>query len=335
MVILLRILLALLFAFLVSALYKFLCVFFIICTFKKELRIPKSVLITLLSIGVFFSTPRYNTGKLRLMYDDKGELVSPSLFDYFIDCIIPEEEAMNVGTTCFRCSSFLFKNSSDWIIKTAYNDRKHLSDFVKPYSDIRNNVMSGVWGQLHNKKTLYIQYPENKNAKLVVFCHGYAGNWKMYQGVLSKLSNCVVLTIGTSDISGIYNKSDISKVFTEYIPYLEEKGYTIKGIDIIGLSNGVSAINTAIKWFPTQFDSYTAVSGNLSHVSKVAGSINFIGGANDSSSNKMLQQHFECRKIRVKSLLYYPKDDHFLLVNRKDEVLQKLEIIINDTQTTS
>ena len=326
--IILRILLAVLFVLVVSPLYKFLCIFFLVCTFRNKVKIPNYAMLLVLVIGIFICTPRYNTGKLRLLYEEKGKLVDPPIIDYVVDCIIPEEEIMNIGVSCFNHCSIFFKNYPNWIVKTAYNNREHLSNFVKPYSDLHNNVMSGVWGQLHNNKTIYLQLPDNKNAKLIVFCHGYAGNWKMYQGVLSKLDNYIILSIGTSNISGIYDNTDISRIFSEYIPYLKERGYTISGINIIGLSNGVTAIDSAIRWFPTKFDSYTTISGNLSYLSTVSGSINFIGGAKDHSSNRMPEQHKQCKKIGVKSTLYFPDDDHFLLVNRPDDVIKTLQNII-------
>lgn len=326
--VILRILLVILFALVVSPLYKFLSVFFFICTFKSKLRISSSVLLVVLFVGVFLSTPRYTSGKLKLLYEKEGKLVAPPITDYIADCIIPEEEAMNLVTSCFSHCSVLFKDYPDWVIRTAYDNRDSLSNFVKPYSKLENNVMSGVWGQLHDNRTIYLQLPDNKNAKLIVFCHGYAGNWKMYQGILSKLGNCIILSVGTSNISGIYNNADINRIFSEYIPYLKERGYTISGINIVGLSNGVTAIDTAIKWFPTKFDSYTTISGNLSYLSTVSGSINFIGGAKDRSSNRMLEQYKQCKKIGVKSTLYYPNDDHFLLVNRPDDIIKTLRDII-------
>ncbi len=326
--IILRILLAVLFVLVVSPLYKFLCIFLFACTFRNKVKVSNRVIFAILAVGIFLCSPRYSSGRLKLLYEKNDKLVAPSVIDYVADCMFPEEDIMNAGTSGFRLFSAFFKNDPNWIIKTAYNNRDHLSDFVKPYSDLKNNVMSGVWGQLHGKRTLYLQLPDKKSAKLVVFCHGFAGNWKLYQGVLSKLDDCIILTVGTSNITGLYEKSDLDKIFTNYIPYLEEKGYAIKSVNIVGLSNGVSAVSRAIKWYPTKFDSYTAISGSLIYLSKVSGSINFIGGSNDHSSGKMPAQHRQCGRMGIKSKLYFPTDDHFLLANRTDEVIKTLREII-------
>lgn len=186
--------------------------------------------------------------------------------------------------------------------------------------------MSGVWGQLHGYSTVYIQYPLSQTNKLVVFCHGYAGNWKMYQGILSQLNNCIVLSMGTSDISGIYTKEDIQKIFDIYIPYLKE--YDIQEIHIIGLSNGGTAIDNAIKYYPHKFKSYTAMSSNLSTINKVDGSINFIGGKSDHSAGKIKLQHQKVVNMGIKFKIYNPEGDHFLLITHTEEVVDILNQII-------
>lgn len=348
-----RIVLFLLFALAASPLYKFLFLLWLVYTFNDKLNAPKYVYFIVLAVGIFFCIPRYNTGRLRLLYEEKGELVAPSKIDYVLDCIIPEEEFMNVGTKGFSLFPFPFKNHPNWVVQTAYNNRYRLSNFVKPYADLPNNVMSGVWGQLHGKRTVYLNLPkkkeskivelwhyigdlisgnsdkvEQKESKLVVFCHGYAGNWKMYQGILNQLDDCIVLSMGTKDISGTFNQKDIKKIFTNYIPYIEKKGYKIKDVHIIGLSNGASAISTAVKSFPTQFKSYTTMSGNLWGVHRVSGSINFLGGKRDGSSGLMPSQHKQCKQMGMKSTLYFPDDDHFLLVNKTEQVVKTLNEII-------
>lgn len=308
----------------VSPLYKFLGLFIATCSFlkKRYVRLP------IFLVGVFITTPRYNTGSTRLFYESDGKLSHPSILDYALDCLLPEEELIHAGTTVFCCGSSFFKDTDNWIYRTAYNNRDKLSGFTKPYSDLSNNVMSGVWGQLHGTRTAYLQMPKAGKAKrLVVFCHGYAGNWKLYQGILAHLDDCIVLSIGTPDINGIFHREDIKKIFTVYIPYLKSKDCDIQEIHIVGLSNGVSAINTAIAHYPTEFDSYTTISANLSGVTRTRGSINFIGGSNDPSANRLRQQHRQCQRLGIRSTLYYSASDHFLLIYEEEEAIKTLNRI--------
>jgi len=88
-------------------------------------------------------------------------------------------------------------------------------------------------------------YNKSKTYPLIVFCHGYLGNWKLYQGILGDFDNAIVLNIGTTDLSGIFNQSDIGRIFSFYIPALERMGYKIdhKQLHLVGLSNGGSAIS--------------------------------------------------------------------------------------------
>lgn len=311
----------------VSPLYKFLGLFIAACSFLKKRYVRLSIFLA----GVFMTTPRYNTGTTRLLYESDGKLFAPSVLDYTLDCLIPEEELIHAGTTAFCCGSWLFKDTDNWIYRTAYNDRNKLSNFTKPYSDLSNNVMSGVWGQLHGTRTAYLQMPKaSKSGRLVVFCHGYAGNWKLYQGILAHLDDCIVLSIGTPNTNGIFHKEDIEKIFTVYMPYLKSKGCDIREIHIVGLSNGVSAINTAIAHYSTEFDSYTTISANLSGVTRTRGSINFIGGSNDPSANQLRKQHQQCQRLGIRSTLYYSASDHFLLINEEEEAIKTLNRIIQN-----
>ena len=286
----------------------------------------KNILIfVLLSI----TTLSCSNKKVKLIYEKNGEISSPCNIDKVLDFIIPEKVCMKVGTTLFRYSGNTFENSKSWVIKTAYNNKNNLNEFVAPYSKTSPLLMSGVWGQLHGYSTTYIQYPKNTTNKLVIFCHGYAGNWKMYQGILSNLEGSVVISIGTSNINGIYSKNDLQKIFDIYIPYLKKEGYDVKELHIIGLSNGGTAISNAIKYYPSKFKSYTVISSNLAGIYKTKGSINFIGGQKDNSANKIKSQHQKCLNMGIKSVLYNPYGDHFLLVTKTNEIIHILNKIIN------
>lgn len=261
-----------------------------------------------------------------LIYEKNNKIYNPCFIDKTLDFFISERLFVKVSSTLFKYSGETFKNSDNWIIRTCYNNKNNLNNFNVPYSNTSWKLMSGVWGQLHGYSTVYIHYPKNKTNKLVVFCHGYAGNLKMYQGIINNLDNCVILSLGTSDITGIYTKEDIQKIFNIYIPFL--KDYPIKEVHIVGLSNGGTAIDAAIKYFPNSFKSYTVISSNLTNINKVDGSINFIGGRQDKSSNKIKTQHKKVLSRGIKSKLYNPEGDHFLLVMDTKNVIDNLNDII-------
>lgn len=49
------------------------------------------------------------------------------------------------------------------------------------------------------------RYDSSKSYPLVVFCHGFLGNWQLYSGIWRDLDNCIVLSIGTDNLSGIFS----------------------------------------------------------------------------------------------------------------------------------
>lgn len=91
------------------------------------------------------------------------------------------------------------------------------------------------------------------------FAHGYLGSWELYQGVLSSLKDCFMVSIATRDLSGIFGYDDINKIFKLYLPMLKEEGYNIdeSRLHLMGLSNGGSASNVALRSFDNRFQTIT------------------------------------------------------------------------------
>lgn len=161
---------------------------------------------------------------------------------------------------------------------------------------------------------------------MVVFCHDYLGNWQLYQGIWKDFDNAIVLSVGTRDLSGIFNENDINRIFSFYFPALERMGYRIdrNQIHLVGLSNGGSAVNAAMRSKHTaHFKSLTSVSCNIDRTRKVPCKVNLIGGGKDMSSNKMPQQYRQLKNNCVDAdLFYYNEENHFLLVNKRKEMLE-------------
>lgn len=198
-----------------------------------------------------------------------------------------------------------------------------------------DNPISGVYPQFFNDTfgTGYCavniispkQMEDEREYPLVVFCHGYLGNWQLYQGIWQGLDNCIVLSIGTRGLDGIFSQSDIDRIFSYYIPALKKMDYHIDTNDIhlMGLSNGRSAINAAMhSSHVRQFKSLTSISCNLSSLRRVPCQVNFIGGGNDSSARLMPQQHRAMQRMGVRSEMFFDEtENHFVLVNRRQDII--------------
>ena len=128
-------------------------------------------------------------------------------------------------------------------------------------------------------------------------------------------------------MSGIFTNRDINEIFSYYIPSLERMGYHIdhRQIHLMGLSNGGSAIVAAMH-------SSHAKDCNLGGLRKVPCRINLIGGGQDHSSRLMLNQASRLSKMGVHGGLFFdPEENHYILVNRRNEIIEFLKQEMNLT----
>ena len=301
--------------------------------------------------------PRYRidcSDRVRLVYlDDKGEPEHSPLLCYVVNTLIPEEEVVNLGIKNLQLvRPFLSRmgiHLGGTLIQQANHDIENgkIGNFFKPYDRLGlENPLSGVYPQLFNQmlgsnnRAVYICNPKgDENVRwsidngfkypLVVFCHGHLGNWQLYQGVWKDLGDCIVLSIGTRDLSGIFTPNDIKEIFDFYIPALERMGYNIdkEQLHLTGLSNGGSAIVSAMhSSYAKKLKSITTVSCNLEGLKRVPCQVNFIGGGKDKSSCRMPGQCRQLKAMGVDADIYFKDDEnHYILVNKREEIISFLK----------
>lgn len=282
--------------------------------------------------------------RVRLVYLDKeGNAQHPPLLQYLANTLVPEEEVVSFGIRSAAVAKYMGIGST--LIRQADDDAANgkIRNFLYPYDNLdAENPMSGVYAQAfhdflaNHARAVYICDPKGDEHvnwskdngfkyPLVVFCHGYMGNWKLYQGIWKDLNNCIVLSIGTRNLSGIFTQGDIKEIFDFYIPALERMGYNIdkEQLHLIGLSNGGSAVASAMHSpFADKFESLTTVSCNLGGLKRVKCQVNFIGGGKDRSSNRMPGQCRSLKAMGVDAGIYFDKyENHFILVNKREEII--------------
>lgn len=333
--------------------YKTLCVMLLCWLWRNDIaaRMPEHVkrwgmkavwgcLVAVLWIGM----PRYRVhsgDRVRLVYlDDNGKAKLPPLGHWIINTILPEEEIVHTGIFCMRLGKPIsrYLGIGQGLVRQANDDiaSGKIHNFYTPYDNLGlDNPMSGVYVQAFNEKfhtstrAAYIITPkdteEQKTYPLVVFCHGYMGNWQLYNGVWKDLDDAIVLSIGTRGLDGIFGANDIGEIFSFYIPALERMGYRIdeQQIHLIGLSNGGSAVISAMhSAYAKRFKSITTVSCNLEGLRKVPCQVNFIGGNKDDSSKRMRSQCKQLQQLGVDAAIFYDLDEnHFILVNRRNDII--------------
>lgn len=302
-----------------------------------------------LMLAIFIAVPNYfQRGRIQLHYlDEQGERTATPMFVYALNVLFPEEELMNVGMKCAALlppgnMSVMGHQVGSRLVRDAQNDfwtGKGLA-FYHPYNIISlngSNPGCAAMAQTCNEVLgtdydgIYVIKPQNYDPEkiypVVFFCHGFLGNWELYNGVLCGLKDCIVVSFGTRGLSGIFSHADIDKVFTRYIPYLKSEGYNVdeNNLHLMGLSNGGTAANVALGSFSKRFRSVTYVSTSCDVVKHCDMKVLMIGGGKDASSAGLPSAHRKLKRCGTPSELYFDeKANHFILVYQAEGIVKFL-----------
>lgn len=339
--------------------YRLLCLLLVVLlnrgSFKR--RFPKlyPFLTWGLALLIFIAIPNYfQRGRSQLIYlNDQGERISTPLSVYAINALLPEEELMNAGmklTAILPPASLspVFKNLGSRFIRDAQKDfwNGMALTFYAPYNRLSlqgSNPGSFAIAQTINETFgtaydgIYVTKPRNfddtKTYPVVFFAHGYLGSWEMYQGLLSRLEDCLVVSIGTRDLSGIFRYHDIQRVFTKYFPYLKAEGFHVdkEHLHLIGLSNGGSASNVALHSLSNQFRTITYLSTSCDIIKKSKAKVILIGGGKDASASGLPRAARRLQKCGTNVAIMYDKDDnHYMMVHQTKSIFDFLNKEIMD-----
>lgn len=267
---------------------------------------------------------------------------------YLANALLPEEEACNLSIKALALSQV--KSSLNvaghhvggMLLKDFHSDimNGRILHFYSPYNNLTwklSNPGSIAYGQLWNEMTgqsndaIYIikptDYDKKKEYPIVFFCHGFLGNWELYQGILPRLRNCIVVSISTRNLSGIFTRNDIKRIFTKYIPYLKETGYCIdeSQIHLIRLSNGGTASDVALTSFPDRFKSVTYISTSCDVARHTKTKVILIGGDKDVSSAKLPAAEKSFRRCGTTcAMMFLKNENHFVLIHRTKDIIDFL-----------
>lgn len=322
------------------------------------------IVVTILVVGVLLFMPKpYSFGRVKLYYQDtQGKRTHAPLLQCVCNALLPEEEIMNV---CMHAtvlgkyvgySSKLYgesyskhyapKGMGQQCIDAAVR-HGHIFKFYAPYSALDRNLntpMSGTYAQvfyqmgIQKSHSVYVirpkHYDSSKTYPLVVFCHGYLGNWQLYNGIWRDLENCIVLSIGTDDLSGIFHNKEIDGIFTRQIPFLQSLGYKIDmtQLHLIGLSNGGSACRIAYERHGNKFKSISGISAAPSpgpNAGERKCMVNLLGG-NDCSIYPRYEKTYKAMGMDA-ACYYEPKDNHFFALTHRKEMIAFLNKRMNNT----
>lgn len=320
------------------------------------------ILVLSLLICILIAIPNYfQRGRTQLVYmDEAGHRKAVPMNIYLLNVLFPEEELMNAGMKAtailppaelipfFNNFGSRFILSSENLVRDAQHDfwNGMALTFYWPYNQLSlqgSNPGTFTIAQLHNEifgtqyDGVYItkpqHYDKDKTYPVCFFAHGYLGSWELYQGLLSNLENCFVVSIGTKDLSGIFGYEDINKIFRFYIPMLKEEGYRIdeERLHLIGLSNGGTASNIALRSFDNRFQTITYISTSCDVVKRSRAKVLMIGGGKDANSANWPVSSKRLQGYGTKTaILFDEEDNHYMMVHQQQRIIdflnQELEL---------
>lgn len=325
--------------------YRLLCVLLCILINKSWMlhRTSKAVYRILcwsLVVGIFCAVPNYfQRGRTQLHYISKsGDYRHAPVPVYLANALLPEKEVCNLGIKAVALLGGGVHGVGGSLLDDAREDfwKGKLIGLYSSYNNL-SHPGSFAFGQLWNELThsgydaIYItrprHYDEGREYPVVFFCHGYLGSWELYQGILDELDGCYVVSIGTKDLSGIFSYQDINRIFSKYMPYLEKQGCGIdkSHIHLIGLSNGGTAADVALRSFSGKFKTITYMSTPCNVVKYSKSKVLMVCGGKD-------REGFGIRNTKKKlercgthcSILYDEGENHYMLVRKKKEVVDFL-----------
>lgn len=324
--------------------YRLLCVLLCVLINRKWLRERFSVrcyriACWVLVVGIYCAIPNYfQRGRTQLHYiTEKGEYRHAPIPVYIANALMPEKEVCNFGIKAVA----LFGAKSGGVgglLQDAHDDfwRGRMLGFYAPYNNW-SHPGSFAYGQMWNQMTnsnydaIYITrpkgYEKDRQYPVVFFCHGYLGSWELYQGVLDKLDGCIVVSIGTRDLSGIFTSNDLRRIFDKYIPYLQQEGYLvdIDHLHLIGLSNGGSAADAALRNYSNRFQSITYLSTPCNVVKHSKAKVLMICGGKDRGGFglSVAKRRLESCGTRC-AMLYDENENHYMMVRKQKDVVDFL-----------
>lgn len=335
------ILILLLFIFSVSATWRIGCIIILILIWKGYMgNLTPSfewgfrILLIICSIGFIISLPRYlplRKDRVRLYYINKdNQIRRPPFHHWIMNAILPEEELCHLGIKTSRIAAPLI-GIGEGLKENLKFEKKNrtLSNMINPYRELSGtgeNPMSAAYTQgfnqflKENNRSFYLIRPKNfdknKEYPLVVFCHGYMGNWKQYTGVMMGLENCIVVCMGTPDLIGHFFEDDIKNIHDLYIPLLHKWGYKIKldHVSIMGLSNGGTAVSEVYKKCSYLYRNIVFISTWIKQTFPIRSKVIIVGGSKDPSAMSMKNGYEDIRRNNPHtSLLMLENATHFTI----------------------
>lgn len=311
----------------------------IVLKYRNTFTLAMTIVFLLLFVYLFPDRKSSGSDYIQSVYYDSktGQQLDMPLLPY-ISNIVSEGDLMTGATILNKIVHFknLFRTRpAQDALDYTFNTPFFKNNFHLPYRDLAfkgapaHNVpfqmLKGL-GWYEDIEHYYLHIPEKwdkEKGEVIVFCHGFTGNWLLYTQLLAQNTSAAIIAIETPDFIGYFHPIVLKNVVNNILPHAYKRiGISNVKPHIIGLSNGGSAINYAVTLYPHTFKSYTILSASLNVVPKCNTRVNVIYGADDISGGvrKDIPDNKYIRKA-------FAGENHALIVSKTEEVYNLIERI--------
>ena len=308
---------------------------------ENKKRINRGVLILFFVSFWFFFPNRTSDSRnyLQSIYFDikTGDKIKQPIIPYLSSFIGEGDVMAVVSLASYFVPEKYFKGSAVGDIinynKSTYFINNNFHSFyreLEPKKTPPHNVPFQIMQDMEHYKGIghyYLHVPNTdklQDCEVIVFCHGYAGNWLLYPALFAKYTNAIVIAVETPSFSGYFTKKTMNDIMNKILPHAyDQAGISYKKAHLVGLSNGGSAINTSIVNFPNKFKSFTILSASLKNTPRTNKKVHVIYGSNDRSGG-IYKNIPKSKYVRHR----IEGEDHGLLVAHPDIIFELINKII-------
>ncbi len=310
---------------------------------RKHIRWAALVIAVLcFSSVVWLMPPRRSDPRSRfqsVFLDATGARVSCPWLPYFAN-LLPESDLIRISTLF----SGVFPFPTRGALLDELRDMEAFDNpFVREYRVFRDKdadrlVPSALFLQFLQQQGYYrdvshfvLILPEQSvaPAPLLIFLHGYMGNFQFYCSYFSDLTNFAVLIPSTKSLSGLWTQRDLDRLLGPIAEEIETSAKLDRDdVHLVGLSNGGSGVNAAAKTRSGAFKSLTFLStwvDPLPEQFSARKTIAVIYGERDGiSANNVKMVHLLRERGFAVTSYPFKRERHFLMLTRKQEVLNAI-----------
>ncbi len=326
-----------------------LCAILIAKRYIKQLTHYKWVypsLVVVCLIGLWITSPRirWNThDRVRLIYqDDDYNPKNMPLHHWALNTLIPEPEVLNFGLPVVKYTGKIIPDEWSHLFRLnrslldQFINGQPIRRFKQGYRNLEGHgqfLASGAVSQVFNTiggntRSVYVISPKNfdkdKTYPVVVYLHGYLGNWQLQQGLVLGLDDYIVLSPATHNLKGAWNYNDLNNIVNHQLSFLENIGYKIdrNRVHLVGLSNGAYyGSSEAVRDFSKDFSSVTFIVGGKTTDKRHPHELH-VYGKEDAACPNYLKQINEIKS--TDNYFYFPCCGHCSIFYHTPEVRQWL-----------